>query len=164
MDKFFWKSESGKPSISNAEAFQSSDPAFDHAAVRVILREEQIGDMQPLEALRHPVKMRSDRWREKREAWQQAVESELPAAITDTGSDPFRASELPAVRALHELAEAITDARSDPDYSLCIATMAWLGIYQQQLLAPDRKRGKGAMIGKEAREPQVCVCVCKVRF
>ena len=56
--------------------------------------------MQPLEALRHPVKIRSDRWREKREAWQKAVESELPAAITDTGSDQFRASELPAVRAL----------------------------------------------------------------
>ena len=48
LDAFFWKSKSGKPSISNTEAFQSSDPTLDHAAVRVILREEQIGDMPPL--------------------------------------------------------------------------------------------------------------------
>ena len=61
LDAFFWKSKSGKPSISNAEAFQSSDPTLNHATVRVILHEEQIGDMPPLDALRRPVQIRLDR-------------------------------------------------------------------------------------------------------
>ena len=43
-DAFFRKSESGKPNVSNAEAFQPADPTLHHAAVRVILRKEQIGD------------------------------------------------------------------------------------------------------------------------
>ena len=43
-----------------------------------------------LEALRRPVRFRLDRWRNKREAWQKAVESELPEAITDAGSDTFQ--------------------------------------------------------------------------
>ena len=59
--------------------FQTSDPTSDHAAVRVILREEQIGDILPLNRLeRRPVRIRLHRRLDEREAWQRAVESALP--------------------------------------------------------------------------------------
>ena len=80
LDCFFWKSRSGKPSICSVEAFQSSDPTLDHAGVRARLNEEGIGEMPSLEALRRPVRIKLDKWSEKREQWQRAVERDLTMA------------------------------------------------------------------------------------
>ena len=52
LDATLWKSESGGPSVGSAGAFKSSDPALDHAAVRVILRAERVGETPSLEALK----------------------------------------------------------------------------------------------------------------
>ena len=60
----------------------SGDPTLDHCGVKVLLREPEIGEMPPLEALWRPERLRLDSWRDKRQEWQNAVERELavPAA------------------------------------------------------------------------------------
>ena len=64
------------------EAFQSSDPTLDHAGVGAVLNEEGIGEMPPLEALRRPVRIKLDKWSEKREQWQRTVERDLTMAAS----------------------------------------------------------------------------------
>ena len=54
------------------------------------MREPEIGEMQPLEALWRPERLRLDSWRDKRQEWQDVVERELAAELE---SDPFLALE-----------------------------------------------------------------------
>ena len=84
LDCFFWKSTSGQPSVSHAEAFLSADPTLDHCGVKVLLRDDSIGEMPPLEALWRPERLRLDAWRDKRQEWQKAVELDLSAAAPET--------------------------------------------------------------------------------
>ena len=84
LDCFFWKSVSGQPSVSHAETFLSADPTLDHCGVKVLLRDDSIGEMPPLEVLWRPERLRLDAWRDKRQDWQKAVELELAAAVPDT--------------------------------------------------------------------------------
>ena len=62
------------------EAFQSSDPTLDYAGIRAVLNEEGIREMAPLEALLRPVRIKLDKWSEKRKQWQRAVERDLTMA------------------------------------------------------------------------------------
>jgi hypothetical protein len=80
LDCFFWKSRSGQPSVSHAGAFLSANPTLDHCGVKVLLRDDSIGEMPPLEALWRPERLRLDAWRDKRQEWRKAVERDLPTA------------------------------------------------------------------------------------
>ena len=57
------------------------------------MREPEIGEMPPLEALWRPERLRLDSWRDKRQEWQDAVERELAVPAAELESDPFLALE-----------------------------------------------------------------------
>ena len=50
---------------------------MDHDPVRVCVACDTIGPMPPLEALRVPERLKMREWREKRNAWQEAVTQSL---------------------------------------------------------------------------------------
>ena len=91
LDCFFWKSKSGQPSISHAEAFLAADPTLDHCGVKVLLLDPNIREMPPLEALWRPERLRLDAWRDKREEWQRAVERDLSSQELIGSKDRFAA-------------------------------------------------------------------------
>ncbi len=75
LDCFFWRAKTEQLSIAYAESFRSPDPRLDGVVVSV--SGESIGKMPPLETLRSPIRLKMDRWSEKRTEWQDAVNKSL---------------------------------------------------------------------------------------
>ena len=73
LDSFFWRSRTEQLSITGAESFLPPDPRLDHEVVVVSVSGESIGKMPPLEPLRRPVRLKMQKFAEKRTEWQAAV-------------------------------------------------------------------------------------------
>jgi ribonuclease HI len=83
LDCFFWRAKTEQLSIADAESFRSPDPRLDHEGVVVSVSGDSIGKMPPLEALRSPIRLKMDRWSEKRTEWQDAVNKSLALLATE---------------------------------------------------------------------------------
>ena len=77
LDSFFWRSKTEQLSITGAQSFRPPDPRLDHEVVVVSVSGESIGKMPPLEALRAPVRLKMQKFAEKRTEWQAAVTHSL---------------------------------------------------------------------------------------
>ena len=97
LDCFFWQSRTGKATLQNAEGFLSPDPRLDHDPVRVCVACDTIGPMPPLEALRVPERLKMREWREKRNAWQEAVTQSLSMSAREA-PDGDRFAELEKIK------------------------------------------------------------------
>ena len=75
--------------MSHAEAFVSTDALLDHCGVRVVLCEEKVGSMPPLEAMRRPLRLRLDKFKKRQEEWREAVSKAMEKTALAIGNEPF---------------------------------------------------------------------------
>ena len=77
LDCFFWRSKTDQTGLVDVEAFLPPDPRLDHDLVRARVKCDTLGPMPPLEALRTPVRIRMNNWKQRKDDWQVAVARSL---------------------------------------------------------------------------------------
>ena len=77
LEIFLWGSKTDQTGRQDVAAYLPPDPQLDHDLVRARVKCDTLGPMPPLEALRSPVRIRMNNWKQRKDDWQVAVTRSL---------------------------------------------------------------------------------------
>ena len=77
LDSFLCLSKTDQTGLQDVAAYLPPDPRLDHDLVRARVKCDTLGPMPPLEALRSPVRIRMNNWKQRKDDWQVAVTRSL---------------------------------------------------------------------------------------